>query len=220
MRSAKGRKLSSTIWLKRQLNDPYVAEANRKGYRSRAAFKLSEIDDRFNFLQPGKKVVDLGAAPGGWSQVAAERVNALGELKSPKGSVVSVDIQEFANVPGTTSLQLDITDSDSSKRIRSILNGPCDIVLSDMATSATGHILTDHIRIMGLLEIAFEFAFNNLSPGGVFLGKVLRGGTEETLLKKMKICFGVTKHVKPKSSRTKSRETFVIATEFKRSVLE
>ena len=211
---AKGKSVSSTKWLRRQINDPYVVQAKKLGYRSRAAFKLREIDDRFKFLNPGKRVVDLGAAPGGWSQVAIERVNALGSSAPPVGKVVSIDRSEIETLPGANILKIDITEETNSEKIKLYLGGLSDVVLSDMASPATGHTSTDHIRIMGLLELAFNFAQNVLSPNGVFLGKVLKGGTENTLLNQMKKNFKMTKHIKPKASRQDSRESYIIATGF------
>ena len=211
---AKGKSISSAKWLQRQINDPYVVQAKRLGYRSRAAFKLKEIDDRFRFLSPGKRVVDLGAAPGGWSQVAIERVNALGNSAPPVGKVVSIDRSEIETLPGATILKFDISEETISEKVKLYLGGLSDVVLSDMASPATGHTSTDHIRIMGLLELAFNFAQTVLSPNGVFLGKVLKGGTENTLLNQMKKKFKMTKHIKPKASRQDSRESYIIATGF------
>ena len=210
----KGRSASSTRWIKRQINDPYVAQAKKLGYRSRAAFKLREIDDRFKFLIPGKRVIDLGAAPGGWSQVAVERVNAMGQMNAPSGKVVSIDQSELEMIPGAKFLKHDITEDSIAEQIELYFNGLSDIVLSDMASPATGHAATDHIRIIELLEIAFEFARTILKPGGTFLGKVLIGGTENQLLNKMKKSFKKTKHIKPNASRKNSRESFIIAMGF------
>ena len=215
VKTAKRRKLSSTRWLQRQLNDPFVIEAKRLGYRSRAAFKLMAIDDQFKFLKPGKHVIDLGAAPGGWTQVAVDRVNSLGTLKGLSGKVIGIDLKDIDNIPGATLITEDFVNFSSSKLIESILLNPVDIILSDMATPSTGHATTDHIRIMSLLENAIEFSINNLSPGGVFLGKVLQGGTEKNLLKNMKCHFKTIKHVKPPASRSNSRENYVIAEGFR-----
>ncbi|MEQ8665972.1 MAG: RlmE family RNA methyltransferase [Rhodospirillales bacterium] len=210
VKSAKGRKLSSTRWLQRQLNDPYVAEAQARGYRSRAAFKLLELDDRFKFLAPGKRVVDLGAAPGGWTQVAVERV-----LKGDKGKVVGIDISEMEPVAGASTLQGDFLADDAPERLREILDGPADVVLSDMAAPSTGHPSTDHLRIMGLCEAALMFAEEVLAPGGAFVAKVLQGGTENQLLADMKRNFDVVRHAKPPASRADSAEMYVVALGFK-----
>ena len=215
VKTAKKRKLSSTRWLQRQLNDPFVIEAKKLGYRSRAAFKLIAIDDQFKFLKPGKRVIDLGAAPGGWTQVAVDRVNSLGTLKGLSGKVIGIDLKEIDDIPGATLITEDFMNFPSSKLIQSVLIESADIILSDMATAATGHTSTDHIRIMGLLENAMEFAKTILSPGGVFLGKVLQGGTEKNLLKNMKRYFKTIKHVKPPASRSNSRENYVIAQGFR-----
>ena len=210
VKTAKGRKLSSTRWLQRQLNDPYVAEAQTRGYRSRAAFKLIELDDRFRFLSPGKRVVDLGAAPGGWTQVAVERV-----LKGDKGKVVGLDISEMEPVAGATILHGDFLDDDAPERLREVLDGPADIVLSDMAAPSTGHPSTDHLRIMALCEAALMFAEEVLAPGGAFVAKVLQGGTEHQLLADMKRSFDVVRHAKPPASRSDSAEMYVVALGFK-----
>ena len=215
VKTAKGRKSSSTRWLQRQLNDPYVAEAQRLGYRSRAAFKLLELDDRFTFLAPGKRVVDLGAAPGGWTQVAVERVNALGTAKGRTGRVVGIDIQEMEAIAGANLIIHDFMDDAAPGLLEAALDGPADIVLSDMAASATGHSGTDHLRIMGLLETALDFAFTVLAENGVFVGKVLQGGTERELLDKLKRRFRTVKHAKPPASRADSAETYVIALGFR-----
>ncbi|MFB3054495.1 MAG: RlmE family RNA methyltransferase [Alphaproteobacteria bacterium] len=208
LKTAKGRRLSSIRWLTRQLRDPYVAAARRRGYRSRAAFKLVELDDRFRFLKPGGLVVDLGAAPGGWSQVAAERVKA----GSPGGgAVVAVDCEEMDAIAGVGLVNLDFLSDDAPARIGAALDGPADVVLSDMAAPATGHAATDHLRVMALLDAAYAFAREVLKPGGVFVGKVLRGGTEKDLLDSLKRDFRTVRHVKPPASRKDSAEIFVIA---------
>jgi len=211
VKSAKGRKSSSTRWLKRQLNDPYVAEAKRLGYRSRAAFKLAELDDRFRFLKKGARVVDLGAAPGGWSQVAVERSGAL----DGAGRVVGIDLLEMDAVAGAELLQGDFLEEGAVARLLAVLDGPADVVLSDMAASATGHTATDHLRIMGLLEAAVDFAGRVLAPGGAFVGKVLKGGTEHQLLAALKRDFKTVRHAKPPASRDDSAETYVVATGFR-----
>ncbi len=208
VKSAKGRKLSSKLWLERQLNDPYVVEAKRLGYRSRAAFKLAEIDDKSKFLKPGGRVVDLGAAPGGWVQVALQRVGA-------KGRVVGIDLQEIEPIPGSELLVGDFLDEDAPDRLRALLNGPADVVLSDMAASSSGHAPTDHLRIMGLAEAALEFALEVLAPGGAFVAKVLQGGSERALLETMRRNFTKVTHVKPPSSRKDSAELYVVATGFR-----
>ena len=215
VKTAKGRKTSSTRWLKRQLNDPYVAEAQRLGYRSRAAFKLAELDDRFRFLKKGARVVDLGAAPGGWCQVAVERTNALG-LGDNQGRVVGLDLQEMDAIAGAELLQGDFLDDEILKTLLQLLVGPADIVLSDMATAATGHTAIDHLRIMGLLEAAVDFAGQVLAPGGTFVGKVLKGGTENDLLNLLKRDFKIVRHAKPPSSRNDSAEFYVVAQGFRR----
>ena len=208
VKTAKGRKISSTRWLQRQLNDPYVAEAQRLGYRSRAAFKLIELDDRFHFLGAGKRVVDLGAAPGGWTQVAVARVGS-------GGRVVSIDVSEMDAIPGAMVLQGDFFDDDAPGRLVDALGGPADIVLSDMAAASTGHPGTDHLRIMALCEVALEFALEALAPGGVFIAKVLQGGTENTLLAAIKQDFATVRHAKPPSSRAESAELYVVAQGFR-----
>ncbi|MEW6452159.1 MAG: RlmE family RNA methyltransferase [Pseudomonadota bacterium] len=199
---------SSKIWLERQLNDPYVARAKREGFRSRAAYKLIEIDDKHRVLKRGAKVVDLGAAPGGWSQVAAKRI---GE----KGHVVGIDILEMDEIPGVTFAQIDFLAGDAPDRLKEMLGGPADIVLSDMAANATGHRQTDHLKIMALVEAAAEFAAEVLKPGGSFLAKVIQGGTEGALLAALKRDFASVKHVKPAASRADSAELYVLATGFR-----
>ncbi len=207
VKTAKGRKLSSTRWLQRQLNDPYVAAAKRAGYRSRAAFKLIELDDRFGLIKPGRNVVDLGAAPGGWSQVSVERAGA--------GHVVGIDLIEVEPVQGAVLLTGDFLDEDAPERIKAHLDGPVHTVLSDMAASATGHRTTDHLRIISLCEAALDFARGVLKPGGAFCAKVLQGGTEQDLLTDMKRDFTTVKHAKPEASRADSAEMYVIATGFR-----
>ena len=206
------RTLSSKLWLERQLNDPYVARAKREGYRSRAAFKLTEIDDRAHILKEGARVVDLGAAPGGWSQVAAKRVGAPGQ-----GKVVAIDLLPMEAVAGVEFMQLDFLDRDAPERLKALLGGPADIVLSDMAANATGHRKTDHLKIMALVELAVDFAREVLAPGGSFLAKVLQGGTEATLLAGLKRDFASVKHIKPPASRADSSELYLLATGFRKS---
>jgi len=199
---------SSKKWLARQLNDPYVARAKREGYRSRAAFKLIEIDDKHHVLKHGGRVADLGAAPGGWSQVAAKRVGAT-------GCVVGIDILEMDEIPGVEFAKIDFLDPEAPDRLKEMLGGPADVVLSDMAANAIGHRRTDHIKIMALVEAAAEFAKEVLKPGGAFLAKVLQGGTEGTLLAALKRDFASVKHVKPAASRSDSAELYVLATGFR-----
>jgi 23S rRNA (uridine2552-2'-O)-methyltransferase len=198
-------------WLARQIKDPYVAAANRDGLRSRAAYKLIELDDRFHFLKPGAKVLDLGAAPGGWSLVAADRVR----VAKGAGRVVAVDLQEIEPIPEVEILQLDFMAAEAPEQIKAVLNGLADVVLSDMAAPATGHGPTDHLRIMGLLEVAHDFAISVLAPGGTFVGKVLRGGTERELLVSLKRDFAEVRHVKPPASRKDSAEIYVVASGFR-----
>ena len=212
VRTAKGRKLASTRWLQRQLNDPYVEEARRRGYRSRAAFKLAEIDDKYHLLRPGMAVVDLGAAPGGWSQIAAQRVQVM----AGKGRVIAVDLVEMEPISGVMQLKLDMTDAETTGRIREALGGKkADLVLSDMHAPATGHKATDHLRIMGLVEAALDLAEDILAPGGAFLCKVLQGGASKELVAKLNRSFAKVRHVKPKASRAESAEMYVLATGFR-----
>ena len=209
VKTAKGRKSSSTRWLQRQLNDPYVAEAQHRGLRSRAAFKLLELDERYGILKPGHKIVDLGAAPGGWTQVALERVGTSG------GAVIAIDQNEMEALPGATVLQLDIFDEGAPDAIKAALDGPADVVLSDMAPAATGHRNTDHMRIMGLCDAALDLAIQILAPGGAFVAKVWQGGTEQELLTLMKRRFDQVKHAKPPASRADSAEIYVVAQGFR-----
>jgi 23S rRNA (uridine2552-2'-O)-methyltransferase len=212
VRTAKGRKIASTRWLQRQLNDPYVEEAKRRGYRSRAAFKLAEIDDKHHLLRPGMIVVDLGAAPGGWSQIAAQRVQVM----AGKGRVIAVDLVEMDPISGVIQLTLDMTDPEAADRIGEALGGhKADIVLSDMHASATGHKSTDHLRIMALVEAALDLAEEILAPGGTFLGKVLQGGASKELVARLNRSFAKVRHIKPKASRAESAEMYVLATGFR-----
>ena len=214
LKNARSRTASSQRWLERQLNDPYVAAAKREGYRSRAAFKLIEIDDKYRFLKPGHRIVDLGAAPGGWSQIAAERVGSIGG----KGQVVAIDYLEMEPLAGVELAMLDFTDANAEPWIRSKLrDGAADAVLSDMAAPTVGHSRTDHLRIMGLAEAAAHFAGDVLAPGGTFLCKVFQGGTERELLDFLKQRFQTVRHVKPPASRADSAELYVLATGFKGS---
>jgi len=221
VRSHRGRKLASKLWLERQLNDPYVARARREGLRSRAAFKLAEIDDKFHLLKPGAKVVDLGAAPGGWSQIAAQRVGAVGGAEGvlanmpQRGRVVAIDLLDMPAIPGVEFLHLDFLDPEAPDRLKASLGGLADVVLSDMAANATGHRKTDHLRIVALAETAAMFARDVLRPGGTFLCKVLQGGTEAELLAGLKRDFATVKHVKPAASRPDSAELYVLALGFR-----
>jgi 23S rRNA (uridine2552-2'-O)-methyltransferase len=208
----KKRKPSSQRWLQRHLGDPYVAEARRQGYRSRAAFKLIELDERHRLLKAGMSVVDLGAAPGGWAEVAARRVRAGG----PQGGrVVAIDLLPMEPILGVSVLVGDVLDETVAERLKAELAGPADVVLSDMAPATTGHLGTDHLRIMALAEAAFTFARAVLAPGGAFVCKVFQGGTEAMLLKEIKQCFASVRHAKPPSSRPESAETYLVATNFR-----
>lgn len=212
VKTAKGRTPSQKHWLERQLNDPFVREAKRLGLRARSAFKLAEIDDKYRILRPGMQVVDLGAAPGSWSQVAARRIKA----EEGKGRVIAMDLHGMDPIPGVRVFKKDFLDADAPGLLRQALAGEqADVVLSDMAAHATGHRQTDHLRIMALCEAALHFAREVLKPGGAFLCKVLRGGTENELLSEMKRDFAVVRHVKPKASRGDSAELFVLATGFR-----
>jgi 23S rRNA (uridine2552-2'-O)-methyltransferase len=204
----KRKSVSSRRWLERQLNDPYVAKARREGYRSRAAFKLAEIDDRHHLLKPGMRVVDLGAAPGGWSQVAKKRVGASGQ-------VVAIDVLDIDAIAGVDFVRLDFLDPDAPDRLKAMLGGAADAVLSDMAANATGHRQTDHLKVMALVEAAAEFAREVLKSGGSFLAKVIQGGTEGALLAALKRDFAAVRHVKPAASRADSAELYVLATGFR-----
>jgi len=201
----RGRTASSRAWLKRQLNDPYVAAARAKGYRSRAAFKLLELDEKFHLLKKGAKVLDLGAAPGGWSQVAAAR----------GATVVAADVLDIEPIPGVTFFQADLTDPDVPAMLKQALNGPADLVLTDMAAPTTGHRATDHIRTIALVEIALEVAEDTLKPGGAFVGKVFQGGSSNVLLARLKQAFREVKHVKPPASRSESVELYVVGLGYK-----
>lgn len=208
VRNTRGRTASSVRWIERQINDPYVAAAKAKGYRSRAAFKLKELDQRFHLLKRGARVLDLGAAPGGWCQVAKER---LGD----EGKIVGADILEMEPIPGVTLLQLDMLADDAPDRLKAALDGPADVVLTDMASPTTGHRATDHIRTLALFEAAFELAVEVLRPGGVFVGKVFQGGATNEILAKVKKRFSDVKHVKPPASRAESVELYLVAKGFK-----
>jgi 23S rRNA (uridine2552-2'-O)-methyltransferase len=210
VKTAGKRSLSSKLWLERQLNDPYVARAKREGLRSRAAFKLTEIDDKARFLKKGARVADLGAAPGGWSQVAAKRVGA-----PEQGRVIAIDLLPMEPVPGVDFVQLDFLDHTAPDKLKDMLGGPADVVLSDMAANATGHARTDHLKIMALVETAVEFAREVLAPNGAFLAKVLQGGTEAALLAALKRDFKTVKHIKPPASRADSAELYLLATGYR-----
>jgi len=204
----RGRTASSRAWLQRQLNDPYVAAAKSAGYRSRAAFKLVELDQKFRFLKKGARILDLGAAPGGWSQVAAAK----------GATVVAADVLEMEQIPGVTFFKADLTDPDVPDMLKRALDGPADIVLTDMAAPTTGHRATDHIRTIALVEIALEVALDVLKPGGTFVGKVFQGGSSTELLARLKKNFREVKHVKPPASRQESVELYVVALGFKARV--
>lgn len=212
VKTGKGRKIGSTLWLQRQLNDPYVARAKAEGYRSRAAYKLKELDERYKLLRPGMRVVDLGAAPGGWSQVAA---TATGSTEA-NPLIVAIDFLEMDHVPGVAFLEKDFTDDDAPDALIELMGGKkADLVMSDMAAPTTGHRPTDHLRIVHLVEIAADFAIQVLAPGGTFIAKVFQGGTENELLAMLKRNFATTIHAKPKASRKESAETYLVARGFK-----
>jgi 23S rRNA (uridine2552-2'-O)-methyltransferase len=211
VKTARKRSLASARWLERQLNDPYVAQARREGYRSRAAYKLIEIDDKHKLFKLGERIVDLGAAPGGWSQVAAARVGG-GE---GRGRVVAIDLLEMDPIEGVEFRRMDFHDPEAPARLREWLGGSADGVLSDMAANATGHRKTDQLRIIGLVELAADFASEVLAPGGFFLAKVLQGGAQGELLARLKREFASVRHVKPKASRANSAELYLLATGFR-----
>ncbi len=211
VKTARGRKLSSTRWLERQLNDPYVAAAKKDGYRSRAAYKILEMDERFNFFKPGGCAIDLGSAPGGWAQVAAQKL----DVAKQKGFVAAIDIQDMEPIAGVAFLKLDFLDNRAPELVRELAGRRADIVMSDMAAPVTGHRQTDHLRTMALAEAAAWFAFEALKPGGAFCAKVFQGGTSGELLNDLKKRFGNVLHMKPKSSRKESVELYVIARDFK-----
>ena len=207
LKTARGRTISSQRWLQRQLNDPYVAEAKKRGYRSRAAFKLLQLDDQLRFLKARARVVDLGSAPGGWAQVAVERAKG--------GVVAGIDITPVEPIAGATVLAKDFYDADAPDALKALLGGPADVVMSDMAAPATGDPQVDHLRIMALAEAAHDFARQILKPGGAFVAKVLQGGTERTLLDQLKRDFAKVRHVKPAASRADSAEMYVVGTGFR-----
>ena len=211
VKTARKRSLSSTLWLERQLNDPFVARARMEGYRSRAAYKVMEIDDKYRLFKPGGRIVDLGAAPGGWAQIAAERVGA----RDGRGRVIGIDLLEIEPIAGVEFRIMDFHDPAAPAELREWLAGQADGVLSDMAANATGHRKTDHLRIIGLAELAADFAREVLAPGGFFLAKVFQGGSEGELLTRLKTDFAVVRHLKPKASRADSAEMYVLATGFR-----
>lgn len=214
LKKVKGRRASSVRWLQRQINDPYVSEAQRLGYRGRAAFKIMQLDDQFHFFKPGKRVVDLGCAPGGWSQVAVGRVKSTPE----NPLVVGMDLLPADPIAGANLVQMDFTLDEAPAKLEELLGGHrADIVMSDMAANTTGVHSLDHLRIMGLLEMAYDFAIKVLNPGGVFIAKIFQGGTENEFLAEMKRDFAVVKHAKPDASRKDSSEVYVVATGFKGS---
>ncbi len=216
LKTARGRTTSQQQWLERQLNDPYVRRARTEGYRGRAAYKLIELDDRLGFLKPGARVVDLGCAPGGWCQVAVARVNALGDRAGkPRGLVLGVDLQEVDPIPGAETYQLDFMADDADLQVKAWLGGTADVVLSDMAASASGQKEVDHLRIVALCEAAAEFAFDVLTPGGTFVAKVLAGGAEASLQARLKQRFDKVANIKPPASRADSSEKYVVATGFR-----
>lgn len=208
LRTAKGRSTSSARWLKRQLSDPYVEEAQRRGYRARSAFKLAQMDDKLRLIRPGARVLDLGAAPGSWSQVALERAGA-------GGRVVGIDLEPVEPLSGASLLVGDVREPETVERLRAALAGPADLVMSDMAAAATGHAATDHLRTMALVEAALDIAEALLAPGGAFLAKVIQGGTEAGLLARLKRGFAKVRHLKPPASRKDSAELYVVATGFR-----
>lgn len=216
VKTARGRKLSSTLWLQRQLNDPYVKRARDEGYRGRAAFKILETDDKYRFLVPGARVVDLGCAPGGWCQVAVPRVNALGEKQGKaQGFVLGIDIQAVDPIPGAEIHQLDFMEDDADDKVKAWLGGKADVVMSDMAAASSGHKQTDHLRIIALCEAAAYLAFDVLVEGGTFVAKVLQGGAEGVLQAELKRRFKKVSNFKPPASRSDSSEKFVVATGFR-----
>jgi 23S rRNA (uridine2552-2'-O)-methyltransferase len=212
VKTAHKRSLSSTMWLDRQLNDPYVAEAKKRGYRSRAAFKILQLDEKFHFFKIGGRVVDLGAAPGGWTQVAVDRVHSA----DGRGKVIGIDLQAVEPIPGATIIQLDFMDPSAPDRLKALLQGEADVVLSDMAAASTGHAQTDHLKIIGLAETALAFGVEVLAPGGTFIAKVLQGGATNELLAQLKKHFASVKHVKPEASRKDSAEIYVVAQGFRK----
>ena len=221
VKSARGRKLSSTRWLERQLNDPYVKQARDEGFRGRAAYKISETDDKYRFLVPGARVVDLGCAPGGWCQIAVKRVNALGERKGKaQGTVLGIDLQEVEPIAGAEIHVLDFMEDDADEKVKAWLGGAADVVMSDMAAASSGHKQTDHLKIIALCEAAAELAFDVLEEGGTFVAKVLAGGAEASLQAQLKRRFEKVANFKPPASRSDSSEKFVVATGFRGRISE
>ena len=216
VKKAKGKTIAQVRWLERQLNDPYVKRAKSEGYRGRAAFKIIELDDKYRFLVPGARVVDLGCAPGGWCQVAVKRTNALGEKKGKSiGRVIGVDLQEVEPIAGADIHQLDFLEENADEKVKQWLDGPADVVMSDMAAASSGHKQTDHLRIIALCEAAAYFSFDVLEEGGTFVAKVLAGGAEGDLQKILKQRFSKVSHLKPPASRADSSEKFVVATGYR-----
>ena len=216
VKSAKGRRLSSTLWLERQLNDPYVQKAQKDGYRGRAAYKILELDEKYRFLVPGARVVDLGCAPGGWCQVAVPKVNSLGERKGKKiGTILGIDLQEVDPIPGCEIHVLDFLDEGADEKVKDWLGGKADVVMSNMAASSSSHKQTDHLRTMALVEAGAWFAVETLDKGGAFVAKVLAGGTDTELLTLLKQHFTSVKHAKPPASRKGSSEWYVVAQGYK-----
>ena len=216
VKKAKGKTVAQVRWLERQLNDPYVKRAKSEGYRGRAAFKIIELDDKYRFLVPGARVVDLGCAPGGWCQVAVKRTNALGEKKGKSiGRVIGVDLQEVEPIAGADIHQLDFLEENADEKVKQWLDGPADVVMSDMAAASSGHKQTDHLRIIALCEAAAYFSFDVLEEGGTFVAKVLAGGAEGDLQKILKQRFSKVSHLKPPASRADSSEKFVVATGYR-----
>jgi len=211
VKTARKRSLASTLWLERQLNDPYVAQAKKDGYRSRAAYKLIEIDQRYHILKPGQRILDLGAAPGGWSQIAAKKIGA----GKGRGKIVGIDLLPIDPLAGVDFAVLDFMQPDAPDRLKEMLGGQADLVLSDMAANTTGHKKTDHLRIIAMAELAADFACEVLSDGGAFLAKVFQGGTENDLLARLKTNFASVHHVKPEASRAGSAELYVLAKGFR-----
>ncbi|MGB8273931.1 MAG: RlmE family RNA methyltransferase [Alphaproteobacteria bacterium] len=214
VKTAKGRKPASTRWLQRQLNDPYVTEALRRGYRSRSAFKLIQLDDKYRFLRPGARVVDLGAAPGGWTQVAVERTKAAGK-GTKRGRVVAIDLLPMTAVEGAAILECDFLAEDAPALMCAALGGPADVVMSDMSPNATGHSGTDHLRIVVLCEAALAFARQVLKPGGAFVAKLFQGGAQGALMADLKRDFATVRHAKPPASRPESSELYIVALGFR-----
>jgi len=213
VKTSRGRKISSVRWLQRQLNDPYVDAAHRDGYRARSAFKLLELDEKFGFLKQAKTIVDLGAAPGSWTQAALKKCG-----KNTR--VVGIDLLDVEPIDGATFLKMDFTTDEAEAKLGALLDGPVDLVMSDMAAATTGHQQTDHIRTLALVEIAFDFAKKNLAEGGVFVAKVFRGGADQDLLAELKSCFRSVRHFKPPASRSESAETYLVAQGYRKGGLK